>query len=83
VPERHSSEGYSDMEDFAETVDDGKLRVALFSALNKGRKVFRSFKDALYADDQELERYYQFIQTRNEERIRDWLSSINIKVIEV
>lgn len=80
LPARTSSEGYRDMIDFAETVTNDKLRTKLFNALDHTRKVFRKFKDTLSTDSLELERYYRFVEQRNQERVMEWLESINVKL---
>jgi hypothetical protein len=78
IPCRESHEGYLDMEDFADTVTNEKLRTKLFNVLIGGKKIFRRFKDALSSDARELERYYKFVESRNKERVLDWLGSINV-----
>ncbi|MBA9087655.1 hypothetical protein FHR92_004140 [Fontibacillus solani] len=80
IPCRESSEGYMDMEDFADTVSNEKLRIKLFNVLIGGKKMFRRFKDALSSDARELDRYYKFVESRNKERVLDWLESINVKL---
>jgi hypothetical protein len=80
IPSRESHEGYRDMEDFAETVSNEKLKARLHIALSSGRKVFRKFKDTLSSDDRELERYYRYVEDRNRQRVMEWLESINFKV---
>lgn len=81
IPCRESHEGYLDMEDFAETVTNEKLRTKLFNVLIGGKKMFRRFKDALSSDARELDRYYKFVEGRNKERVLDWLESINVRVV--
>ncbi|MNE96895.1 hypothetical protein D3C80_1951660 [compost metagenome] len=66
------------MNDFAETVFDKQLKDKLFIALNRNKKIFRQFKDTLASDNEELERYYRFVQVRNRERIIEWLHSIGV-----
>jgi hypothetical protein len=80
IPSTESHEGYRDMEDFAETVSNEKLKARLFNALSSGRKVFRKFKDTLSSDDRELERYYRYVESRNRRRVMEWLESINISL---
>ncbi|MDT3428425.1 hypothetical protein J2Z22_004017 [Paenibacillus forsythiae] len=75
IPCRESHEGYRDMSDFAETVVNEQLRNKLVHALNGSKKIFRKFKDALASDEQELERYYHFVEVRNRERVIQWLES--------
>lgn len=81
IPYRESHEGYLDMEDFADTVSNEKLRAKLFNVLTGGKKMFRRFKDALSSDAPELNRYYKFLESRNKERVMNWLESINMKFI--
>jgi hypothetical protein len=80
IPSRESHEGYRDMEDFAETVSNEKLKARLFNALSSGRKVFRKFKDTLSFDDRELDRYYGYVESRNRQRVMEWLESIKINL---
>ncbi|NGM82453.1 hypothetical protein G5B47_08485 [Paenibacillus sp. 7124] len=75
VPSRESHAGYRDMSDFAETVDNEKLRTKLVHVLDGSEKIFRKFKDTLASDEQELERYYQFVEVRNRQRVIQWLES--------
>lgn len=81
IPCRESHGGYLDMKDFAETVSNEKLRTKLFNVLIGGKKMFRRFKDALSSDSRELDRYYKFVESRNNERVLDWLESINLRVV--
>lgn len=81
IPCRESHVGYLDMEDFADTVTNEKLRTKLFNVLIGGKKMFRRFKDALSSDARELDRYYKFVESRNKERVLDWLESINVRVV--
>ncbi|AIQ11951.1 UPF0158 family protein [Paenibacillus durus] len=80
IPSRESHEGYMDMEDFADTVPNEKLRAKLFNVLSGGKKIFRRFKDTLSSDARELDRYYQFVESRNKERVLDWLESIDVSL---
>jgi hypothetical protein len=81
IPERDSREGFTDMVDFAETVEDKQLQAALMDILSGGRKIFRRFKDELSSDREQLQRYYRFVEERNRQRVADWLESIGVKVI--
>ncbi|MCI3923508.1 UPF0158 family protein [Paenibacillus sp. TRM 82003] len=80
IPHRDSYEGYMDMEEFVATVSNEKLRVRLLNVLIGGRRMFRRFKDTLASDGLELRRYYDFVESRNRERVLQWLESINVKV---
>lgn len=81
IPQVESSEGFEDMVDFAETVEDEQLKSELMYILGGGKRIFRRFKDALSSDRKQLERYYQFIEERNRVRVSDWLESIHVKLI--
>ncbi|PWW07529.1 uncharacterized protein UPF0158 [Paenibacillus cellulosilyticus] len=80
IPQRDSNEGYCDMVDFTETVQDAALRLELCDILNGGRKIFRRFKDELSSNKTELERYYRYLESRNRDRILDWLEEINVQL---
>lgn len=81
IPQRESDEGYADMVDFTETIEDKKLQSNLMHILSGGKKIFRRFKDALSSDSEQLERYYQFVEEQNRKRVSDWLESIEVKLI--
>lgn len=81
IPKRESDEGYTDMVDFAETVEDKKLQSTLMHILSGGKRIFRRFKDALSSDSEQLERYYQFVEEQNRKRVSDWFESIEVKLI--
>ncbi|RXZ78978.1 hypothetical protein EBB07_24910 [Paenibacillaceae bacterium] len=81
IPIRESDEGYTDMVDFAETVEDKKLQSTLMHILSGGKRIFRRFKDELYSDSEQLERYYRFIEARSRMRVEDWLKTIHVKLI--
>lgn len=78
VPQAASSEGYRDMELFAETVTDEQLEKRLWRALD-GKGAFRRFKDVLVEYPQEGDRWLKFHSDRLEQRIRDWLESEGIE----
>lgn len=80
IPPKESNEGYADMIRFTETIEDKKLRSSLEDALSGSKKVFRRFKDALSDDGEQLERYYLWLEERDQVRIADWLESIEVKV---
>lgn len=81
LPQRESVEGYRDMVDFAETVADNQLQADLMNILGGGKKVFRRFKDALSSDKLQLERYYQYVEEQNRQRVEDWFESMNWKLV--
>lgn len=44
IPHRESDEGYADMVDFTETIEDEKLQTALLDILSGGKRIFRRFE---------------------------------------
>lgn len=80
IPSKGSDEGYSDMADFIETLEDQKLQSTLMHILSGGKRIFRRFKDALSSNNREMERYYQFLEERNRIYVADWLESIGVRV---
>jgi len=81
IGELESNEGYADMVDFTAKIKDKKLQASLVNILSGGKRIFRRFKDELYSDREQLERYYLFIGERNRMRVLEWLNSIHVKVI--
>jgi len=77
IPAAESHEGYRDMEDFADTVQDDKLGELLGVALN-GRGAFRRFKDVLVAYPDERDRWFRFKNERLRKRALEWLASEKI-----
>lgn len=73
LPELNSNEGYNDMMDFTETVTSARLRNELLNALSGRKGVFKRFKDVLSQDNNELDRYYKFVDQQNRTRIIEWL----------
>ncbi len=78
VPMRDSHEGYRDMERFIATVASPRLRERLDRAI-AGRGAFRRFRDVLAEHPPEETRWYAFKQHRVQQRILDWLESIDVE----
>lgn len=81
IPERESYIGYEDMVDFTDTITDKKLQSTLIHILNGRKRIFRRFKDALSSNREQLDRYYQFVEERNCNRIAKWLEVIGVQLI--
>jgi hypothetical protein len=69
-----SHRGYRDMEDFISTLEDEKVRAALFRAIERKRP-FRHFKDALYDYPKVQEGWYAFHERRMRHHAVTWLLS--------
>jgi hypothetical protein len=80
VPEADSGEGYRDMEDFIATVQDDRLQDSLWQAI-AGRGAFGRFKDVLGGHFRERERWFEFQETRQLQRVMEWLEAEGIEPI--
>ncbi len=81
IPHENSTEGYNDMVAFIETVSNPRLQERLERSVH-GKGAFRHFKDVLLDDPKERERWFAFSQERLHQRIRDWLATEEIELIE-
>ena len=81
IPQVKSYEGYRDMEDFIATIDNNRL-VDLLEVAIQGKGAFRRFKDVLLNYPDEEEKWFQFQDSRIEERALEWLDEIGVTLIE-
>jgi uncharacterized protein UPF0158 len=77
IPSLSSHEGFRIMEDFAASQSDGRVREALFDALDR-RRPFRSFKDALNGLGEVRDQWFRYQENRLREHARAWLESEEI-----
>jgi len=80
VPRTDSHAGYHDMEDFIETVQDERLQSRLSQAI-QGRGAFRRFRDVLAEHRREEQRWYEFRDARERQRIVEWLAQHDIEPV--
>ncbi|MBS7251549.1 MAG: hypothetical protein KIH08_13315 [Candidatus Freyarchaeota archaeon] len=80
IPKMDPSEGYRDMEDFIETVQDENLKEKLYIAID-GRGAFRRFKNVLLNYPEERKRWFKFKDARVRERVKEWLDAKGIEII--
>lgn len=80
VPPQSSRDGYRDMEEFIETVQDEQLQDRLWRAID-GRGAFRVFKNELDYHDEERQRWFAYRDARLHERVLDWLAEEGIEPI--
>jgi hypothetical protein len=78
VREPDAHQDIRNMEAFARTVQEPRLRAELERALN-GRGAFRRFREALGSDFREREHWFQFKRDRLLEHMTDWLASLDIE----
>jgi hypothetical protein len=81
IPEAGSNQGYQDMVDFIDTVDDERL-VELLEVAIDGKGAFRRFKDVLLNYPDERERWFRFKDEKIEQRAMKWLEDINVTLSE-
>lgn len=82
IPRSDSHEAWRDMQDFIGTVRDERLGDYLWDAI-QGRGAFRCFRDILARHPDERDRWYDFKNTRQRERMLEWLASEGIEPINV
>ncbi len=69
------------MQAFIATVEDEHLAELLEVAIN-GKGAFRRFKDVLLNYPEERERWFEFRDSRMEERALEWLDDIDVTLVE-
>ncbi len=80
IPRITSWEGYQDMEAFIETVSDEHAQTRLLAAI-QGKGAFRRFKDTLTRYPEERDRWFEFLDARNRERVLSWLREEEIQAL--
>lgn len=83
IPQQTSWEGYSDMEEFIESLGESHLADLLAVAI-RGKGAFRRFKDILGDYPTERQAWFSFERARQRERMVTWLHSLEaeIEVVE-
>ena len=81
IPWVESREGYRDMELFIDTVEDNHMQQLLTVAID-GQGAFRRFKNVLYGQPEERERWFAFKNDRMRQRVLEWLDNEGIEVVE-
>ena len=79
IPRAESHEGYRDMQTFIATVEDKHLAELLEVTIH-GKGAFRRFKDVLLNYPEERESWFEFRDDRTEERVLEWLDSIDVSL---
>jgi hypothetical protein len=77
VPKADSRAAYRVMEDFIDTVADQRFQAQLAYAI-QGRGAFRRFKDTLFNDPAERERWFAFNTAHAREQMLAWLEEASI-----
>jgi hypothetical protein len=81
IPAAESRQGFRDMEDFIQTVQDPRLAMRLQQAINR-RSPFRNFKEALNAYPAERERWLAYKNGRVKGRVVGWLADEGLEALE-
>jgi ribosomal protein S18 acetylase RimI-like enzyme len=76
IPEWDSADGFALMEHFTAGVKNPKAQRALSGALNRGKGVFRAFKDALAAFPELEKRWFVYKEDEMKRAIRDWYDGL-------
>lgn len=82
IPQVTLTESSGDIYEFTKTIEDTAFREQLQQVLRGRRNVFRKYKDLLLSNFEESERYYAYVQSKSHERMRNWLESIGVQVVE-
>lgn len=77
LPKQSSREGYEDMEEYIESLEDDNLADLLAVAI-QGSGAFRRFKDVLVRFPEARESWLKFQEERRRQRTLDWLESEEI-----
>ena len=78
VPQQNSRDGYRDMQEYIEALEDDHLRELLEVAI-QGSGAFRRFKDVLYRFPEAQGNWFKFREEREQRRRLDWLNSEGIE----
>jgi GNAT superfamily N-acetyltransferase len=76
IPEWHSPDGFLIMEQFASSRRNSFVRDALTQSLERGKGVFRSFKDALNRYPETGKRWFIFKEQAMKRRIIQWYNGL-------
>jgi hypothetical protein len=77
-PQPDSREGYRDMQDFIDGLNDSHLQELLETAI-QGSGAFRRFKDVLYRYPEVQSDWFKFRDERERQRQLDWLAEEGIE----
>lgn len=78
LPKQDSRDGYQDMQEYIESLENDHLRELLEIAI-QGSGAFRRFKDVLYRYTEEQENWFKFRAEHERQRTLDWFESEGIE----
>jgi GNAT superfamily N-acetyltransferase len=76
IPEWTSADGFGLMESFTASLKNPPARKALSAALNRGKGVFRAFKDALAASPEVEKRWFAYKDNALQNAVRLWYEGL-------
>jgi len=76
LPDWCSNDGYRLMETFTSKLKNPIIRYELSSALNKSRKVFRSFRNVLDQYPEQLKMWFKFKKQRMTDKVIAWYNAL-------
>jgi hypothetical protein len=80
IPAQTNAQALADMKDFADSLEDGRLKESLILALAAPRPEKR-FRSALGWLPDELDRWHRFRHALLSERALNWLEALGVKAI--
>lgn len=78
LPQQDSRDGYRDMQEYIEALEDDHLRELLEVAI-QGSGAFRRFKDTISRFPEAQANWFKFRDEREQQRRLDWFASIGIE----
>ena len=82
IPNLSSHDSYVEMENFIETMKNGRLQDSLWNAIQK-RKPFSHFRHIMQQNPVELQRWYDYKNDQMKKRTLAWLEDIEDVEIEL
>jgi GNAT superfamily N-acetyltransferase len=76
IPDWQSADGFRLMEKFAASLRNPIVRTELTAALDRGRGVFRAFKDVLAARPEVERLWFGYKEAEMRRKIRDWYNAL-------
>lgn len=80
IPFLNSEERVWDLYEFAQTIPDAILKKKIIDQLSGGRKRIQRFMKVLSCNRAELNRYVDFKNLLDRERVLEWMRSVGVEV---
>ncbi len=80
IPHKSSRDSYNKMQDFIETVENGRFQDRLWKAI-QGRGAFSRFKRTIQQNPTEEQRWYTYKDAELDWQVLEWLADLEIEPI--